>query len=88
MSFFNDFLESFKLNDTSDKIILNMVVGVGIMIVGKIKIMNLDSQSIVIKANGKNLCIMGEELKIKSVAKGEILVSGNILKIDLGEHNG
>ena len=41
MSFFNDFLESFKIDDSAGKTIVSMIVGVGIMVVGKIKIKTL-----------------------------------------------
>ena len=84
MSFFNDFLESFKIDDSAGKTIVSMIVGVGIMVVGKIKIMNLDDENIVIKSNKDVLKINGEKLKIKSLAKGEIVVSGNITEIGLG----
>ena len=84
MSFFNDFLESFKSDDSAGKTIVSMIVGVGIMVVGKIKIMNLDDENIVIKSNKDVLKINGEKLKIKSLAKGEIVVSGNITEIGLG----
>ena len=88
MSFFNDFLESFKLNDTAGKTIVSMIVDVGIMVVGKIKILNLDDQKIIIKSNKDILHITGEKLKIKSLAKGEIVVAGSITEIGLGDKNG
>lgn len=85
MSFFNDFLNYFKIDNSSENTIISAVVGVGIMIVGKVKIISLGDSQIQIKSNKDVVSIDGDNLKIKSLAKGEIVISGKINKIDLGK---
>jgi hypothetical protein len=82
MSFFCDFLHELSVDDVSNKIVISVIMGVGVGIVGKMKINNLAENEIIVEANKKKIDIVGENLTIKSIAKGEIFVLGNITKIE------
>lgn len=85
MSFFNDFLDYFKVKDLTNKVSLSMIVGVGLIVVGKIKILNFSEELIEIKADKQKIILSGEELSISTMSKGEIIVAGIVKKIDIGE---
>lgn len=85
MSFFNDFLDFFKVKDLTNKVSLSMIVGVGLIVVGKIKILNFSEELIEIKADKQKINLYGEELSISTMSKGEIIVAGIVKKIDMGE---
>ena len=84
MSFLFDFLESFKSCDIKSKPMISLVFGVGVMIVGNITTELLSDNLIKIRNKKDVINILGEELSIKSFAKGEIVIAGNIKKISLG----
>ena len=81
MSFFYDFLDSFKSHNLKEKPQIMLVFGVGVMIVGNVKLLISDENEMMIESDGFTIKICGENLKIKSLAKGEIVVEGNITSI-------
>lgn len=85
MSFFYDFLESFNIDSMTDKVAISLILGVGVVVVGKIKILHLSEDIIEIKVSKNKVVISGSLLKIKTMSKGEIVVSGNVNKIESGE---
>lgn len=85
MSFFYDFLNYFKVDDFETKTSIMTVIGVGIMIVGKIKLLNLSENLIEVKSGKDKIFVYGENLLVKSISKGEIVLSGNVCKIETGE---
>lgn len=86
MSFFNDFLEYFNLESVTDKTMITFIVGVGLVVVGKIKIENLNDDQIDLKSNKNLIKIFGEDLKIKSVSKGELIIAGEVKSISTGDN--
>ena len=78
MSFFDDFFKQFEIKSVDDEVIVSFIVGVGVSVFGKIKIGEFDESEIVIISKNKRLKIIGEKLKIKSVAKGELFIFGNV----------
>ena len=85
MSFFNDFLNNFKIDDISSKPIISLILGEGMMVVGKIKIINFSDANISLLCCGETINIDGKMLYIKSISKGELLISGQILNIAIQE---
>lgn len=81
MSFFYDFLKELHIDDLSDKVAISMILNEGIMILGNIKLLNFSEESIVLSLKDKEIVVEGENLKIKTIAKGELVVVGNILKV-------
>ncbi len=81
MSFFSDILKSFNVDDLKSKTTLTFVLGVGIAVVGKVKILSLGEEEIVIGNKKQKITIFGQSLLIKSMAKGEIVVGGEINNI-------
>ncbi len=81
MSFFSDILKSFNVDDLKSKTTLTFVLGVGIVVVGKVKILSLGEEKIVIGNKKQKITIFGQSLLIKSMAKGEIVVGGEINNI-------
>lgn len=85
MSFFYDFLDNFNLKDLSDKIEINILLGVGVAVVGNVKIKDFSDSIIEIICSKKVLKFVGEKLKISSISKGEIVISGEIFSFETGE---
>lgn len=83
MSFFCDLMKSFNIDDLKNETTLSMILGVGIMIVGNIKIQTLGEEQIVVSSKKQKIEITGTDLKIKSMTKGEIVVGGNIKNLSL-----
>ena len=84
MSFFNDIFNMFEVNDQTKNLTISYVENKGAMIVGKFKILTMNEEKILLKSEKNKIGIIGENLIIKSVAKGEILIFGKILNIDCG----
>lgn len=82
MSFFNDFLKYFDIKDINAKTTITTIVGYGTIIVGKIKIKNIDENEINILSNKEKVIISGQNLTIKSISKGELVIGGEIKKIE------
>lgn len=85
MSFFYDFLDNFNLKDLSDKIEINILLGVGVAVVGNVRIKDFSDSIIEIICSKKVLKFVGEKLKISSISKGEIVISGEIFSFETGE---
>ena len=71
--------------DLSDKIEINMLLGVGVAVVGNVKIKDFSDSTIEIICSKKVLKFVGEKLKISSISKGEIVISGEIFSFETGE---
>ena len=83
MSFFNDFLEHFKIEQTGENVSISIILGVGLVIVGKCKVLDFSDKNILIKLKQNKLLIAGDGLNIDTMSKGEIVVSGKLLKLEL-----
>ena len=77
MSFFNDFLESFSIEDFGDKIYCDFIFGEAVKVLANFKVENLSENEIILKCRKTRIKIFGKELKIMSLAKGELEVSVN-----------
>lgn len=85
MSFFNEVFDEICEVDDTKSLKLSYVENKGIIAVGKIKILTLNEDLIVLK-NQKNLVtIEGESLMIKTVSKGEIAILGKVFSISFGD---
>ena len=90
MSFFYDFLKSVELNDIANEIIISAVLGTGVMILGNIKVLELNENEIVFSDKKNEYKIVGKNLILNSIAKGELNVKGDVLgffRCDYGERN-
>ena len=78
MSFFNDFLDSISIDDVAGKISIWLVIGAGVQIVANFKIELMQDEEIVLKCKKERIRVIGKELTIVAVAKGEIEIAGNV----------
>lgn len=85
MSFFYDFFDDFNVKDLSDKTEINIVLGVGVAVVGNVKIKDFSESMLEIVCGKKVLKFVGEGLKMSSISKGEIVISGKIFSFETGE---
>ena len=85
MSFFNDFLNSFNMSGMINETKISIILGVGINVVGAIKIIDFSDIKIKFLSNKNIVEIEGVDLKIKSISKGEILISGVFNSLKVGE---
>lgn len=83
MSFFNDFLDYFNISNFNNEVSMSIIVGVGLLVVGKIKIINFSEEKIEVFVNKKRLCLTGECLKISTISRGEMIVEGIILNVNM-----
>ncbi len=83
MSFFNDFLDYFNISDFNSESSISIIVGVGLLVVGKIKIINFSEEKIEVFVNKKKVCLIGECLKISAISKGEMIVEGNVFNVNM-----
>ena len=81
MSFFNDFFESVKLDDIKKEVCCNITFGKRISISGNFKIDTMSESEVILKINKVYYKILGNELSIISISKGEIEVGGDILGV-------
>lgn len=88
MSFFNDFFEYFNVRDGGEEPKITLVFGIGLMISGNIKLGQICEDKIVINGKRHSIYIFGKNLVIKSIAKGEVVIGGDINLIESGEHYG
>ncbi len=82
MSFFSEFLKFFNIADMKDKTAISYVLGVGLIIEGKYKIDIFSEEEISVTSNKRKIKINGTDLKIKSAAKGELIIFGEITNIE------
>lgn len=85
MSFFYDYLEYFNIKELGEKIYISFVFDVGVMVVGNLKIKHLSDTEITLANKKNSIIIIGENLVIKTLAKGEIVIEGKICEIKSGE---
>lgn len=84
MSFFNDFLNKFNLSLVDDKIKIQLIFGYGVMIFGDFKIKNLSEELVVLKSKKEMISIVGANMKMKEISKGEVFLIGDIKSIVSG----
>lgn len=84
MSFFNDFLNKFNLGLVDDKIKVQLIFGYGVMIFGDFKIENLSEELVILKSKKEMISIVGANMKIKEISKGEVFLIGDIKSIVSG----
>ncbi len=82
MSFFNDFLDELNIDNMKEKTFISLVLGYGIGIIGNIKILNLSDEEIEFKTNKGKIKIIGKDLIVKTISKGEVLICGNVMKVE------
>ena len=82
MSFFNEFINFFIVDDMSGKISVSMVVGIGAVIVGDVRVIEISAQNILLQSKRQSVNVVGDSLEISSLSKGEILIEGNVSKVD------
>ena len=85
MSFFNDFLDYFDVSDMSNQISIFSIIGIGLIVEGNVSVLNLSSELIELKTPKGKISIFGENLLIKSISKGEVVIEGKVLKTEIGE---
>ena len=78
MSFFCDFFKMLSIDDLTDKVCCDIVLGFGVRILANFKIETLTEDEIVLKCRKNRIKIIGSELKILSLSKGEIEISGKV----------
>lgn len=82
MSFFNEFVNFFKVDDLTGKVSVSMVVGIGAVVVGEVRVIEISAEHILLQSKKQSVNVVGEGLEISSLAKGEILIEGNVFKVD------
>ena len=82
MSFFYDFLKYFDLKNLDASTTVTLIVGVGAVIIGKIKIKDISENQIRVTSKKNVISVTGENLNIKSISKGELVIGGNIKNIE------
>ena len=85
MSFFCDVLNYFKLNDINDKVLISLIPGNGVVVYGNFKIKDVSENNMVLCSKKDNVFIAGENLKISTITKGELVLSGLINEVKCGE---
>lgn len=88
MSFFYDFVKEMKISDLETETLMSFILDKGFRVIGKIKVMLLEENKIIVKSHKKQITIYGENLEMNTIAKGEIIVSGKVFKIEVGEWYG
>jgi len=82
MSFFNEIFNMFEVNDDTKNATITLVENKGAMVVGKFKILIMNEENVSLKTSKNIIDIMGENLTIKSVSKGEILIFGKVVNVN------
>ena len=83
MSFFDEIFNQFDVNDCENEIFVSMILNKGVSIVGKIKIVSFDESEIILSSKNKLIKTKGSDLKIKSAARGDLFIVGNVKSICL-----
>lgn len=78
MSFFNDFLKNVEIDDVKNEIIVSAVVGNKLMILGNMKVIELNENEIVLSDKKYIYKIIGKGLILSSMAKGELNIKGDV----------
>lgn len=87
MSFFYDVFAALGVDEISNNLSINFVENKGMVVVGKFKILTLNDSLVQIKSNKNLIKIEGENLMIKTVSKGELVIVGKVFSIGTGEKN-
>ena len=87
MSFFYDVFSALGIDDISNNLSINFVEEKGIVVVGNFKILTLNDELLQLKTKKNLIKIKGENLAMKTVSKGEIVVMGKVFSIRAGEKN-
>lgn len=77
MSFFDEIFKSFNIKSI-DEVCVSMVLGYGVFISGNVRVIDVSEDAIILKCKAKFYNVVGSDLIIKSLAKGEIFVEGNV----------
>lgn len=78
MSFFYEFLDSIKIDELGDKVNCSIIFNHGVKILADFKIESLHKDEVVLKCKKSKIKIMGSDLEVVTIAKGEIEISGNV----------
>ena len=78
MSFFCDFLKLLSIDDLTDKVCCDVVLGFGVKIMANFKIETIEKDEIILKCKKEKIKVLGKDLKILSLSKGEIEISGKV----------
>lgn len=78
MSFFYDFINSLSIDDLGNKVCSSLVFDCGVRISANFKIETLQEDEIVLKCKKNRIKVIGKNLKVVSLAKGEIEIAGNV----------
>lgn len=79
MSFFYDLIENVKISNIHNEMIVSIIIGQKILIVADFKIINLSENLIEIEYKKSLYKVLGDSLKVESLSKGEIVITGNVL---------
>ncbi len=85
MSFFYDFLNKFDIGLIENKIKIQLIFGYGAMISGGFKIESLSEELVILKSKNETISVIGVNLKMKAISKGEVFLMGDIKSIMSGE---
>ena len=83
MSFFYDIFESSGIGNVSSKTIIVIAVGVGASVVGNVKLKHIEDNCIILASKKEKIAVFGEKLIVKSISKGEIVISGNVARAEV-----
>lgn len=78
MSFFNEFFDNSVVECAKNKISCDIIFGEKISIIGNLKIDNMTNEEMVFKNKNNKIKIIGKNLNIYSMAKGEFKIEGDI----------
>lgn len=78
MSFFSDFVESVSVDDIGNKICCEIIFGCAIKISANFKVDNLGASEIVLRCKKTRIRIFGKDLKIATLSKGEMEITGGV----------
>lgn len=82
MSFFYDLMQTFNLKDLDGKLTISLIFDVGVCVIGKFKLIDINEEEVIIESNKIKYKIVGKNLLVKSISKGEIVISGNVFKLE------
>lgn len=78
--FINDYIKKLGLKDEEFRLVL--IDGKALCVQGFKSLLKIDESEIAIKTNTGEILIVGNNLNIKEFGGDEILIEGNILKIE------
>ena len=79
MSFFDDFLKNFNIEDVKNELNISMIINHGVLVVGSVKVKSFSEEEIILIYKKREYKVIGKRLKIKSMSKGEVFVEGGII---------